>query len=134
MRAILKSAAGNDPEVDILLHTLTLAAGGCNKSHGEAPARRHPEASTQHATAGQRSGLPDCQIAIEQVLVVGDTSPSTAQYYRPIASESAASASRKNLHMMFSRRPEASPPPVWQLFAGAVQPQAIDSLVPGLGG
>lgn len=36
-----------------------------------------------------------CQIAIEQVLVVGDTSPSTAQYYRPIASESAASASRK---------------------------------------
>lgn len=69
MRAILKSAAGNDPEVDILLHTLTLAAGGCNSVDGEAPGRRHPEASMQHAAADR------CQVAIEQVVGVVDTLP-----------------------------------------------------------
>lgn len=60
--------------------------------------------------------------------------PTAAQYYTPIASESAASATReKNLHMMPSRRPVASPPPAQQLVA-AGQTHAIDSLVPGLDG
>lgn len=94
------------------------------------PDRRHPEALMQHATAGRTVA----RLPLSRLFGWATHYPTTAQYYTPIASESAASATReKNLHMMPSRRPEASPPPAQQLVA-AGQTHAIGSLVPGLDG